>query len=249
MSTLLFYIDDACTDTGDFPNITAQNEGVDGYCTLFNITGWQSFKVQTIFETCAFTVYDSQIQWCSGDYTTLRLGECMPSATTDVNQFSLDCQGSSTALTTASSEPSASSDGGLSTGAQAGIGVGVSLIVIAAIAAVVFFLLRRRRKASPGAEENRAETISEMSGTKVYPAEVGDRYSAHMIPYNKRQPTNSAVEAPGDGPTKPVFEMDAGMDAGRPRARTFEMSADSETWADHTNSTSTKVSRDWGHTR
>ncbi|KAF2790312.1 hypothetical protein K505DRAFT_327660 [Melanomma pulvis-pyrius CBS 109.77] len=87
------------------------------------------------------------------------------------------------------SPPKASSSGGLSTGAKAGIGVGVALIMIL-LAVVAFFLVRRRRRSTgikKGAEQE--QVVSELHGqdAKIYEAGSKNVY-----------PDNELAGSPGD---------------------------------------------------
>jgi hypothetical protein len=50
MSSIQFYIDDACSEKADLGNTTGPP---DGYCTSFGVGGWLSFRVMSLERTCA----------------------------------------------------------------------------------------------------------------------------------------------------------------------------------------------------
>jgi hypothetical protein len=50
MSSIQFYVDDACSEKADLGNTTGPP---DGYCTSFGVGGWLSFRVMSLERTCA----------------------------------------------------------------------------------------------------------------------------------------------------------------------------------------------------
>jgi hypothetical protein len=85
-------------------------------------------------------------------------------------------------------QPASSSSGGLSSGAKAGIGVSVTIVVLAIIGIIAFFLLRRRRKPTgPPSELPATATkaggwreMHQMSDDK-HPQEMQGANSVHEI--------------------------------------------------------------------
>lgn len=151
MSSIQFYTDDNCLDLGTLGSSTGPSNGL---CTQFGESAFKSFRVVTLQRTCAVTIYGSDVAYCSSTNIGLAsFGACMKNTT--VNQFSVDCQdfqiansdspasyvspaatgtGSSSTATASPSSSAVSADDGLSTGAKAGIGASIALLVIAAMA-------------------------------------------------------------------------------------------------------------------
>lgn len=124
MSSIRFYSDSSCT------NVTTETTGPpDGQCTLFGTYEFGSFRLISLQQTCAVTIYDSDIPFCSSTtLSTARLGICYSNAT--VNQFSVDCQDVSYASTaiptlwTASSSTTTASSLSTSQNAATSLGAG-----------------------------------------------------------------------------------------------------------------------------
>jgi len=91
--SIQFYSDSSCTIA------IGQDSGpTDGDCTLFGTSGFASFKVISLEQTCAVTVYNSDTAFCSSSKLSIaNLGECYTD--TSVNQFSVDCQSVAVAST------------------------------------------------------------------------------------------------------------------------------------------------------
>ena len=90
------------------------------------------------------------------------------------------------------------SSNGLSTGAKAGIGVGVSIACLAAITAVILFLIFRRRRASGTSSRvvaNRTRTLMSEADSRSKPAEV----HAHSRPVEADSIARSELDSGWQG--------------------------------------------------
>jgi len=108
--SIQFYSDSSCTIA-----IGEDSGTIDGNCTLFSTTEFASFKVISLEQTCAVTVYNSDTAFCSSSKLSIaNLGECYTD--TSVNQFSVDCQSvaiaSTAAVSTVAGVPGTSSSAG-----------------------------------------------------------------------------------------------------------------------------------------
>lgn len=50
MTTIVFFVDENCSDRGDLGNVTGPPTG---YCTAFGVQSFGSFRVETLERTCA----------------------------------------------------------------------------------------------------------------------------------------------------------------------------------------------------
>ncbi|EXJ75765.1 uncharacterized protein A1O5_00272 [Cladophialophora psammophila CBS 110553] len=216
LSNITFYSDSQCSKF-----LSWKTGPDDGTCTPFptNSQGYLSFMVTSLDQTCAVTVYGSDVPYCSS--TTLFLApfsDCMTA--TNVSQFSVDCQDLSVATsavpsvvptgapnpsTGTTSSSSSSSDSGLSGGAKAGIAIAAAVGGLFLVALIVFLVVRNNRKKRQDMESKR---ILEADSQPAAPP-----YSAEMPPNEKKGPVEMAsaamvpVEAPGDAHWPPPQEM------------------------------------------
>lgn len=226
MSSIQFYSDDNCLDLGSLRNTTGTP---DGLCTSFGESAFKSFRVVTLERTCAVTIYGSDLEYCSSAQVSIaNFGACMTNTT--VNQFSVDCQdyniatsdapasyvspaatrtNSPSSPASASPSNSALAEDGLSTGAKAGIGIGIALVVVLLIAGGVFFVIRRRRSArKAAATTGQGPQMGELHGDNRRPTEAppgysedgGRRQNTNVAYWQKtpRTPNAAPVEAEGD---------------------------------------------------
>ncbi|KIW80045.1 hypothetical protein Z517_06660 [Fonsecaea pedrosoi CBS 271.37] len=205
LSNITFYSDNKCSQ---FKSVTTGPD--DGTCTPFptNTQGFLSFMVTSLDQTCAVTVYGSDVAYCSS--TTLFLAafsDCMTA--TNVSQFSVDCQSISVATSAepsvvpsgapdpspVSTSDSSNTDTGLSGGAKAGIAIAAAVGGLLLVALIVFLVVRGNRRKRQDGEAGR---VFEADNTMAAPP-----YSAEMPTDEKKVPVEMpsavmAVEAPGD---------------------------------------------------
>ncbi|KIX09636.1 uncharacterized protein Z518_00717 [Rhinocladiella mackenziei CBS 650.93] len=206
LSNVTFYSDDQCTEV-----ISEKNGPDDGTCTPFPTIAlsFLSFRVTSLDQTCAVTVYGTDPPFCSSDLKFIApFSDCMTNTT--VNQFSVDCQDYSVATASAPAiAPTAtaapSTDEGLSTGAKAGIGIGAAVGGLVFIALLVFFVMRNNKRKKREMEAGRVEADSKPA---VPP------YSTELPPDEKKVPVELPpqamipVEAPGDRHWPPPQELE-----------------------------------------
>ena len=137
----------ALTNEGQTFNTTETSNGYGPsfFFAMYNETG-DDGGTSPIFRTHSFNITGGS----SSSVTTSATSTSQtPGAQTDTSSTPPPTT-SATTIPTASAVPAPdNSSGGLSTGAQAGIGVGVSIAGLLAIAAAVFFIRSRRGRGSP----------------------------------------------------------------------------------------------------
>lgn len=106
--------------------------------------------------------------------------------------------------------PVESSDGRLSIGAKAGIGVGIALLVIAAVGLTVLYF-RKRKSGKGGAKANTEISERKSNGDEKAPAAdaselLGDERHPQEAPADK---ANTRFELPGSGPVELAAEIPA----------------------------------------
>ncbi|KIW29710.1 uncharacterized protein PV07_05500 [Cladophialophora immunda] len=207
LSNVTFYADSQCSKF-----LSWKTGPDDGTCTPFptNSQGFLSFMVTSLDQTCAVTVYGSDVPYCSSSTLFLApFSNCMTA--TNVSQFSVDCQSLSVATsavpsvvptgapnpsTGSTASSSSSPDSGLSGGAKAGIAIAAAVGGLLLVALIVFLVVRNNRKKRRDMESQR---ILEADSTPAAPP-----YSAEMPPNEKKVPIEmpsavmAPVEAPGD---------------------------------------------------
>ncbi|OAP61766.1 hypothetical protein AYL99_03969 [Fonsecaea erecta] len=218
LSNVTFYADSQCSKF-----LSWKTGPDDGTCTPFptNSQGFLSFMVTSLDQTCAVTVYGSDVPYCSSSTLFLApFSNCMTA--TNVSQFSVDCQSLSVATSavpsvvptgapnpsTAASTPTPSSspDTGLSGGAKAGIAIAAAVGGLLLVALIVFLVVRNNRKKRRNLGPD--GVLLEADSTPAVPP-----YSAEMPPNEKKVPVEMpsavmvAVEAPGDEHWPPPQEM------------------------------------------
>ncbi|EXJ60443.1 hypothetical protein A1O7_04595 [Cladophialophora yegresii CBS 114405] len=223
LSNITFYSDNACQKFQGW-----KTGPDDGTCTPFptNVQGFLSYMVTSLDQTCAVTVYGSDVAFCSS--TTLFIApfsDCMTA--TNVSQFSVDCQDLAVATsavpsvvangapnpTGSTADTDASSNNtGLSGGAKAGIAVAAAVAGLGLIALLVFLVIRgnRRKRADTEAKralENKSQPpappYSELPQNEKKPAM--EMHAA--IPQEIASSVMTPVEAPGDERWGPRQEL------------------------------------------
>ncbi|KIX98548.1 uncharacterized protein Z520_05849 [Fonsecaea multimorphosa CBS 102226] len=212
LSNVTFYSDSQCSKF-----LSWKTGPDDGTCTPFptNSQGFLSFMVTSLDQTCAVTVYGSDVPYCSSSTLFLApFSNCMTA--TNVSQFSVDCQSLSVATTavpsvvptgaanpttgSTASSSSSSADTGLSGGAKAGIAIAAAVGGLLLVALMVFLVVRNNRAKRRDMMESE-QRILEADSTPAVPPYS---YSAEMPPNEKKVPVEMPsammvpVEAPGD---------------------------------------------------
>ncbi|KAJ9617170.1 hypothetical protein H2200_000891 [Cladophialophora chaetospira] len=226
LSNITFYSDNACQKFQGW-----KTGPDDGTCTPFptNVQGHLSFMVTSLDQTCAVTVYGSDVPYCSS--TTLFLApfsDCMTA--TNVSQFSVDCQDLSVATSavpsvvpTGAADPIGSTgngtsstsvhkDTGLSGGAKAGIAIGAAVVGLGLVALLVFFVARNNRKMKADMEARRVleadSNPAAPSQSEMPPNEKKSAMEMHAaVPQEIASSEMVAVEAPGDEHWRPRQEL------------------------------------------
>ncbi|OCT52742.1 hypothetical protein CLCR_10580 [Cladophialophora carrionii] len=226
LSNITFYSDNACQTFKGW-----KTGPDDGTCTPFptNVQGYLSFMVTSLDQTCAVTVYGSDVAFCSS--TTLFLApfsDCMTA--TNVSQFSVDCQDLSVATSavpsvvpTGAPDPAGSTangtstgtssdDTGLSGGAKAGIAVAAAVVGLGLIALLVFLVVRSNRRKRADMEARRAHEIDSQPAAPPYSElpqnEKKTATEMHAaIPQEIASSVMTPVEAPGDERWGPRQEL------------------------------------------
>ncbi|KIW68747.1 hypothetical protein PV04_04671 [Phialophora macrospora] len=226
LSNITFYSDDACQIFKGW-----KTGPDDGTCTPFptNVQGYLSFMVTSLDQTCAVTVYGSDVAYCSS--TTLFLApfsECMTA--TNVSQFSVDCQDLSVATSavpsvvpTGAPDPAgstangtstdtSSTDEGLSGGAKAGIAIAAAVGGLGLIGLLVFFVVRNNRRKRADMEARRAQEVDSQPTAPPYMEmpqnEKGTTKEMYAtVPQEIASSMMVPVEAPGDERWGPRQEL------------------------------------------
>ncbi|KAK5050007.1 hypothetical protein LTR84_004126 [Exophiala bonariae] len=150
LSNITYYSDTQCTELLD-----EKTGPDDGTCTQFpTLTkSFGSFRVESLDQTCSVSVYGSDTAFCSSTINlyVATFGDCLNDTT--VNQFSVDCQDYSAAISsppnvfipTNTTTTSDDTSEGLSAGAKAGIGIAAAAFVVLLVAGIVYFVIRNNR--------------------------------------------------------------------------------------------------------
>ncbi|KAK5462525.1 hypothetical protein LTS15_002237 [Exophiala xenobiotica] len=208
LSNITFYSDTKCTDV---LGIKAGPD--DGTCTPFpdDVLSFHSFRVTSLDQTCAVTVYGTDIPYCSSDTKFIAsLSDCMTNTTID--QFSVDCQNEAIATTSApsvaassassSSSPSnTDTDSGPSAGAKAGIGIGAAVGGLFLVGLLVFVVVRRyNNKKRRGVDSSGTLEADSTPAVPPYSSELSQGNEKNKPAAAAGLPSRASmpVEAPGD---------------------------------------------------
>ncbi|KAI0376767.1 hypothetical protein F5Y04DRAFT_265701 [Hypomontagnella monticulosa] len=170
-----------CSRYGDFqgPSVEPTETAVlcvmsDYFCTPDE---WNYYATNTDLDYAQVMI---QIRWASSDLSILETHPLTPGLILATGGDDTDSTPSGSSDKTGPAQPTGTSDGatgqgGLSTGAQVGIGVGVGLFGLLAIGLAVFFILWYRKKRSKGPDANNPATTQ--------PQPPPGQYPVHQYPY------------------------------------------------------------------
>ncbi|RVX72928.1 hypothetical protein B0A52_03281 [Exophiala mesophila] len=209
LSNITFYSDTSCQTI-----IGEKNGPDDGTCTQFltEASNFGSFRVTSLDQTCAVTIYGANPPFCSSSQLALApFGDCVTD--TSVNQFSVDCQDYSVAISnepqiftgeapgTAAANGNNDSDSSrngsvdnLSGGAKAGIAIGAAIGGIALTALIVWLAIRNNRRKKRDMEAALVEADSSAAAPPYSELPPGEKKPPVELPPQAMVP----VEAPGD---------------------------------------------------
>ncbi|KAI2619859.1 hypothetical protein GGS26DRAFT_321794 [Hypomontagnella submonticulosa] len=174
-----------CSRYGEFQGPSVEPTETAMLCVLSDYSctpdAWNYYATNTDLDYAQVMI---QIRWASSDLSILETHPLTPGLILATGGGDTDSSptGSPTGSSdgTGLAQPTGTSDesrgqGGLSTGAQVGIGVGVGLFGLLAIGLAVFFILWYRKKRSKGPDANKPATTQ--------PQPPPGQYPVHQYPY------------------------------------------------------------------
>lgn len=165
------------------------------------------------------SVYSLMLTACNESDTPLTVSKSdFQKAAKEGGESATTTSGGPTNTATSTSKPTETGDedGGLSTGAMAGIGVGAAVIGASAIIGTAFFCIRRRRRRNSEEAHPMLPSHNSSSFQPMDPSPELGQYSAEVKPawstpaWNLNAPEESAKPAVASGYVAPgrVFEID-----------------------------------------